>query len=541
MPMARNAHTCLLFDDAPILRKQGVTRELRPPARDRDPVLVPAAPWETDRWAGDPGMSVLDLDGRLRMWYMLKCRPDGTEVGRDELDLAPGLEQLDAKTKADMISLRRYILCYAESDDGVHWEKPDLGRIRYHGSTANNIIMAARLGGTVFVDPTAPAEERLKMIFGGGPKLPHVSHAASGPETCVYHGIYGASSSDGIRWRCSDGPVVPWYTDTTNAAYWDDQRKAYVAFVRWNYGMVYEDGRTLIQDKHSRRCIGRTESADFFAFPAPRMTLAPPEDLWHPYETGTDYYNTAALKYPFAPDAYFLFISLFHHDTGLVDVHLASSRDGVDYEVWPTPYVAPAAEPAFDSRCIYVGSGCVGRGDEVWLFYRGYSYQHRAPLHPAGSFATAGQPVGMGRLVLPRDRFVAQRFAAAGGELITKEVQVRAPYLYLNLDAGAGGGVRVGILDASGQAVEGFAVEDSARLWGNSPAKPVAWAGQDSLAQLLGARVRLCFRGFDADLFSFAFTGRAVKARHGRTDVRAPAPALHANMEPLEEQDPCIP
>ena len=30
--------------------------------------------------------------------------------------------------------------CYATSSDGVHWEKPDLGLVEYHGSTANNLI-----------------------------------------------------------------------------------------------------------------------------------------------------------------------------------------------------------------------------------------------------------------------------------------------------------------------------------------------------------------------------------------------------------------
>ena len=32
-------------------------------------------------------------------------------------------------------------MCYAESDDGVHWTKPDLGLVEYNGGTRNNICL----------------------------------------------------------------------------------------------------------------------------------------------------------------------------------------------------------------------------------------------------------------------------------------------------------------------------------------------------------------------------------------------------------------
>ena len=35
---------------------------------------------------------------------------------------------------------REYRVCYAESRDGVHWERPALGLIEYNGSTANNLV-----------------------------------------------------------------------------------------------------------------------------------------------------------------------------------------------------------------------------------------------------------------------------------------------------------------------------------------------------------------------------------------------------------------
>ena len=32
--------------------------------------------------------------------------------------------------------------CYAESKDGIHWKKPELGLVEFNGSKANNIVMA---------------------------------------------------------------------------------------------------------------------------------------------------------------------------------------------------------------------------------------------------------------------------------------------------------------------------------------------------------------------------------------------------------------
>ena len=63
-------------------------------------------------------------------------------------------------------------LCYAESADGVHWERPNLGLVEYRGSGDNNILgpavhdpvrQAGWNAGTVFRDPTAPPEQRYKL------------------------------------------------------------------------------------------------------------------------------------------------------------------------------------------------------------------------------------------------------------------------------------------------------------------------------------------------------------------------------------------
>ena len=66
------------------------------------------------------------------------------------------------------------VLCYAESEDGLTWRKPELGLQEWNGSRANNIVLGRELAGprglmgaAVFRDATAPAHERFKCMFMG--------------------------------------------------------------------------------------------------------------------------------------------------------------------------------------------------------------------------------------------------------------------------------------------------------------------------------------------------------------------------------------
>ena len=96
-------------------------------------------------------------------------------------------------------------LCYAESTDGVHWERPDLGLVSYRGSGDNNILgpavhdpvrQAGWNAGTVFKDPTAPPQQRYKLW----------SEIKVGEEG--KSGLTGFCSPDGLRWTpCGNNPL----------------------------------------------------------------------------------------------------------------------------------------------------------------------------------------------------------------------------------------------------------------------------------------------------------------------------------------------
>jgi hypothetical protein len=60
---------------------------------------------------------------------------------------------------------RVHRVAYAESDDGIHWRKPNLGLVEYKGSRDNNLVAAQPGLNTVSVlyDPEAPPERRYVM------------------------------------------------------------------------------------------------------------------------------------------------------------------------------------------------------------------------------------------------------------------------------------------------------------------------------------------------------------------------------------------
>ncbi len=97
-------------------------------------------------------------------------------------------------------NLREGPVCYAESDDGLHWIKPHLGQVEWCGSRDNNIIRLTTLyneGVHVIKDDEDPnPARRYKMVYN--------DFAAERK----FWTIRTAVSPDGLHW--SEGPVLPY-------------------------------------------------------------------------------------------------------------------------------------------------------------------------------------------------------------------------------------------------------------------------------------------------------------------------------------------
>ena len=77
--------------------------------------------------------------------------------------------------------------------------------------------------------------------------------------------------------------------------------------------------------------------------------------------------------------------------------------------------------------------------------------------------------------------------------------------LSLNYETSAAGSLRIEIQDAEGEPIEGFALDDSAELFGDSVEQDALWTAGSDVSRLAGQPVRLRFVLSDGDLYSFRF------------------------------------
>ena len=432
----------LLFDAAFFDSHSGWIFRVCPPRKTGEPSLVADRPWESfiiNAWH-----TVMEDGGRYRMWY----------------------EAYDKTYTSDFQA--RY--CYAESTDGIHWTKPSLGLETFDGSTDNNILFnqlggGPTHGGTVFLDPTAPPDVRYKFIYLSG------------------DGVGAGLSADGIHWRRYEGGhVLAVPSDTQTVALWDDRLERYVCYCRlWTHN----------------RTIGRSESADFLHFPAATEVLGC--DALDPPDT--DMYNNAAIKYPYADNAYFIFTSMYHHATDTLDVQLAVSRDGVSWSrPERRPFIANGEPGEFDDAAIYCGVGLLRMGDELSMYYYGSRVKHNQNEPKYVSYGGT-----YSRAVLLLDGYVAAVAGLVPAEFTTYPLTFSGSRLGLNARVRESGYVRVELQGEDGAPLPGFALDDCVPLAGDNVRHTVSWKAGADLSALAGKPTRMRVVARDASLYAFQF------------------------------------
>jgi len=411
-------------------------------------------PWE-DFWVGGY-MSVIQEGDRIRLWYECADTRGGDHVA------------------------------YAESTDGgATWAKPALGIIEYQGSRENNLVVAGIHGASVFGNrPDAPEAERYGMYVGS-------------PNKAFY-------SSEGFHWTETgktpflDPAVNPHLTlDSQNVVFWDTRLRQYVVYARFNVPATTVTAGIV-------RCFGRGQSGAFGDFGRLDIVLRP--DDHDPIDL--DFYTSAAIEYPFAADAYYMFPAAYHHtpppppNDGPIDVQFAASRDGVN---WVRPDRRPIIRLGFDGAwnagCMYAGRGLSRHGDELSLYYKANDITHGA--YPALNRGPRGS---ISRAIYRLDGFMSMDAGCEGGEFTTPPLVFEGGRLELNFDGSAGGWARVEIRDLEGRPIPNFTEQDADRVTGNAVAKPVTWGGSGDVSALAGAPVKLRFVMRDAKLFAFQFT-----------------------------------
>lgn len=454
----------LFLDPAFVQQAEKASLHVNPPLR-REIVIRPDKPWE--QLMISFYLTVLDEAGKLRMWYICRDKANRPNVA------------------------------YAESRDGVCWTKPNLGIVDYDGSKENNLTGLTTFEGVVFRDPNAPANERYA----------YVAHLWT-------EGMVRFHSPDGLHWQRDKTPLLRLGADTQNVTFWDERLGRYVLYLR---------GWQRAGDKKLYRKVVRAEmpslTAPLDAGPSrkslylwgkekvpvigdefPTVFAADEKD-----PPNSDVYTISAQPYPLDPRWYLGFPSMFQREQrmsdGPLEVQCAGSRDGITWHRYDrTPYAPPGLAGSESANMTFMGPGLVIRGDEIWQY--GTEFHSKHGDVEARKRKTDGV---IYRYVQRVDGFVSLDFDASGGRCITAPVKVDGARLLLNVDTGALGQLRVGLLDAEGKSLGGFAADDCKVLRINSTRAEVSWAGGSDLAPLKGCAVRLAITGSRAKLYSFRF------------------------------------
>ncbi len=90
------------------------------------------------------------------------------------------------------------------------------------------------------------------------------------------------------------------------------------------------------------------------------------------------------------------------------------------------------------------------------------------------------------RFALRLDGFASVNAPLKGGELITKPLTFSGRHLRINYSTSGAGSVRVELQSEGGRAIEGFALEDCAEIYGDQIERVVSWNTGDDLSALAG-------------------------------------------------------
>ena len=362
--------------------------------------------------------------------------------------------------------------CYAESDDGIEWRKPDLGLFGWLGSTGNNIVWrgVGTHNFTPFKDPRpdVPDRERYKAVARG-----------MNPTTA----LHAFASSDGIRWSpVSPRPVfTEGKFDSQNLAFWDPNRGKYRCYFRTPYRGV--------------RGIGAVESADFRRWTGPKLIRLDPPVPEH-------FYTNATIPYFRNPRYYFAFPKRYlperrrlrdHSSDGVSEAVFLSSRDGLHFDrTFMEAWVRPGRDPRnWGDRSSMPAWGLLQTAEDELSVYISQHYRFDSAHLLRGTLRVDG--------------FASAHADYSGGDLVTAPLKFKGRRLVLNYSSGAGGSVRIELQSEFGKPLQGFALADAPHLYGDAIDEAYSWKQGSDVSSLEEQRVRIRFVMRDCDLYSYRF------------------------------------
>ena len=406
----------------------------------------PPRAWEARLDNVYPSVVYDEADGIFKCWYKSFI-----------IDEASDSTPLSQRRRSEYFGGEREEgVLYAESADGIDWQKPNLGLIEFGGSRENNIVMrrathGLHAGGVLLDHAEADPARRYKFIH----RNPRAGRMAS----CY--------SADGINWT---QPQI-WTRhdavgDTHNNAIWSTELERYVCITRgWSDG-----------DFRGLRTVLRSESRDFVHWTQPQEVLRGADAHDQIYSMPIARYGSLYIGLP----------AVFHKgdsaaaDWDTVDTELAVS---VDSGSWRRVCAGQALIPRgagaypdgdYDCGCVYAAAP-FRSDDKILIYYGGSNGLHNNWREGSLNLAT---------LALDRFAGYAPNDEDLTAILTTAPLRKTGTEIAVNAEIQAGGWLRAAVMDADGAVVAGFGMDDCEPMRTDEGGHVLRWRdlGSESLA-----------------------------------------------------------
>jgi hypothetical protein len=342
---------------------------------------------------------------------------------------------------------------------------------------------------------------------------------------------YAFSSNDGINWVLlnEEIPAIRGH-DTVNVAYDQDAGR----FVASSKGWIFtKDDSGVSHYERGARTVLVSTSTDFVTWTKPTPVHA--SDL-RDYDTvaadnpgtggatvtsygrpvkSSDIYSMPVFRYgeqylalPTIDETTYAATDVWP-DVGRAHLELASSQH---LYTWSRPnrqkLVEPGALGEWNWGFHLAATQMLTVRDEVWLYYGSFAGKHGCPeltTEPEKGCQITVDNMGSahtGRVIWPKDRFMALHAAAGGGVVTTRTLapQAGGDQLRVNVATGAGN-LKVEVLDVNGNPVPGYTLADATAVQGDTSGQTVTWGTRNTLPS---GPIRLRFNLSAGDLYSYA-------------------------------------
>jgi hypothetical protein len=417
--------------------------------------------------------SVIRINGKFRMWY---------------------LGMVDRNTPDGLIPGWWRPMCYAESDDGIHWTKPELGLVELHGNKKNNICLIesdpfslSRVNDflSVLYEPNDPdPARRYKTVYIAHMPMNEVrgGHSKVGIEEGRWGSLVCATSADGLSWKVvGDRPA--------NAG---GERFEVTSIYR--FGDLYYAGGQLISPwtwlpggREAGRVMMLYRSPDFNTWSrAKALAFARPGQLAEPPVYGQQTHMGVSIW-----NRGNVLVGLYGQwqdapadqpkgKTGLlglkVDLGFAMSDDGIHFRE-PVPgfkTIQRGKQGSWDDIALLQGHAFANVGDKTYIWYSHWDCEDKFR-----------SPMEIGLAMLRRDGFgyLAPRVKGDAAHFITSRIEPsrEGQRLLVNADGlTPEAPLTVELLDTADRPIPGFSGADAAKLTASGTQLEVAWPKQQS-------------------------------------------------------------